>query len=125
MSSTKQGLLRRLFGYYRPQLHLLVMDTVAALVLAAIDLAFPQILRTLTSGLFAQEPDAIRSALVYLGLGMVVMYAVRFVCRWFVSSWGHVMGVRMESRMRQDLFNQYERMSFSYFDRHNIGDLMS
>lgn len=125
MSSTKQGLLRRLFGYYRPQLHLLVMDTVAALVLAAIDLAFPQILRTLTNGLFEQEPDAIHSALVYLGLGMVVMYAVRFVCRWFVSSWGHVMGVRMESRMRQDLFNQYERMSFSYFDRHNIGDLMS
>ncbi|RVU96646.1 ABC transporter ATP-binding protein [Coriobacteriales bacterium OH1046] len=125
MGSARPGLLKRFLSYYRPQLHLLAMDTIAALVLATIDLAFPQILRTLTGGLFTQEPDAIRSALAYLGLGMAAMYALRFVCRWFVTSWGHVMGVRMESRMRQDLFDQYERMGFSYFDRHNIGDLMS
>ncbi|MBQ3283051.1 MAG: ABC transporter ATP-binding protein, partial [Atopobiaceae bacterium] len=118
-------MLQRFLAYYRPQLHLLVMDTIAALVLAGIDLAFPQILRTLTGGLFTQGPDAIRGALVYLALGMLGMYAIRYVCRWFVTSWGHVMGVRMESRMRQDLFDQYERMSFSYFDRHNTGDLMS
>ena len=118
-------MLQRFLAYYRPQAHLFVMDTIAALVLAAIDLAFPQILRTLTGGLFTQGPDAIRGALVYLAIGMLCMYAIRFVCRWFVTSWGHVMGVRMESRMRQDLFDQYERMSFSYYDRHNTGDLMS
>ena len=47
------------------------------------------------------------------------------MCRYFVIFWGHVMGARMESRMREDLFDAYERMSFSYFDHHKSGDLMS
>lgn len=119
------GILRKFLSYYRPQLHLFVMDTIAAIVVAAVDLAFPQILRNLTGGLFTQGADAIRSAIVYLGVGMVAMYVLRFFCRWFVTGWGHIMGARMESRMRQDLFDAYERFSFSYFDQHNTGDLMS
>ncbi len=53
------------------------------------------------------------------------MYAVRCACRYFVSYWGHVMGARMESKMREDLFDQYERFSFAYFDRNSSGDMMS
>ena len=41
------------------------------------------------------------------------MYAVRFGCRYFVAYWGHVMGARMESRMRADLFDAYERIAAS------------
>lgn len=83
-----------------------------------------QILRVLTKGLFTEGPDAILSALWAIALGLVAMYAVRFACRYFVIFWGHVMGARMESKMREDLFDAYERMSFSYFDRHKSGDLM-
>ena len=106
-------------------MHLFVIDTLAAITVAGIDLAFPQILRTLTGGLFTEGPSAIMGALVYLAVGLVLMYAVRFACRYFVIFWGHVMGARMESRMREDLFDAYERMSFSYFDHHKTGDLMS
>ena len=53
------------------------------------------------------------------------MYAIRFACRYFVIFWGHVMGARMESRMREDLFDAYERMSFNFFDHNKSGDLMS
>ena len=106
-------------------MHLFIADIVCAIVVAGIDLAFPQILRTLTGGLFRQGSDAITSALVYLLVGFVVMYAVRFGCRYFVAYWGHVMGARMESRMREDLFDAYERMSLSFFDRNKSGDLMS
>ena len=106
-------------------MHLFIADIVCAIVVAGIDLAFPQILRTLTGGLFRQGSDAITSALVYLLVGFVVMYAVRFGCRYFVAYWGHVMGARMESRMRADLFDAYERMSLSFFDRNKSGDLMS
>ena len=125
MDSREPDLLRRFLRYYVPELHIFLLDTLAALVLAAIDLAFPQVLRDLAGGLFTQGPDAIRSTLVYLALGMVGMYALRFLCRWYVSSWGHIMGARMETRMRQDLFDKYEQFSFSYFDHHNTGDLMS
>ena len=125
MSTKKTGILSKFLSYYRPQLHLLVLDSICAIIVAGVDLAFPQILRNLTGGLFTQGESAIRSAILYLGLGLVAMYALRFFCRWFVTGWGHIMGARMESRMRQDLFDAYEKFSFAYFDRHNTGDLMS
>lgn len=121
----RRSLLRAFFSYYRPHMRLFVADTACALVMAGIDLAFPQILRAVIGGVFSEGPDVIMGALVYLAVGLVCMYAVRFGCRWFVAAWGHIMGARIESEMRQDLFDQYERFSFSYFDRHNTGDLMS
>ncbi|MCC6107428.1 MAG: ABC transporter ATP-binding protein/permease [Atopobium sp.] len=117
--------MRSFLSYYKGQVHLFVGDIICALLVAGIDLAFPQILRILTKGLFTEGPDAILSALWAIALGLVAMYAVRFACRYFVIFWGHVMGARMESKMREDLFDAYERMSFSYFDRHKSGDLMS
>lgn len=118
-------MFRRFLSYYKPQMGLFVADTVCALVLAAIDLAFPVILRNLTGGLFTQGQAAIMQALGLIAVGLVLMYAIRCACRYFVSYWGHVMGARMESKMREDLFDQYERFSFAYFDRNSSGDMMS
>lgn len=118
-------MLKRFLSYYKPQMGLFVADTVCALVLAAIDLAFPIILRNLCGGLFTQGQTAIMQALGMIAVGLVLMYAVRCACRYFVSYWGHVMGARMESKMREDLFDQYERFSFAYFDRNSSGDMMS
>ena len=118
-------MLKRFLAYYKPQMHLFVADTVCAVVIAAVDLAFPVILRGLTNGLFTEGAAAILAALPMIALGLVLMYLVRCGCRYFVSAQGHIMGARMESQMRQDLFDQYERMSFSYFDKHASGDMMS
>ena len=126
MHDSRQRLLFSSFlSYYAGQTHLFVADLICAILIAAIDLAFPQILRSLNRGLFAGDPQAIVPALGYVAVGLVAMYALRFACRYFVVFWGHVMGARMESRMRQDLFDAYERMSLSYFDRNKTGDLMS
>lgn len=118
-------MLKRFLSYYKPQMGLFVADTICALVLAAIDLAFPIILRNLCGGLFTQGQTAIMQALGMVAVGLVLMYAIRCACRYFVSYWGHVMGARMESKMREDLFDQYERFSFAYFDRNSSGDMMS
>ncbi len=118
-------MFRRFLAYYKPQAHLLIADTVCALVIAGIDLAFPVILRTLVNGLFTEGSHAIMSSLAMIATGFVIMYGVRCACRYFVSAQGHIMGARMEAKMRQDLFDQYERFSFAYFDRVNSGDMMS
>lgn len=118
-------MFRRFLAYYRPERGLFIADTVCALIIAGIDLAFPVILRSLTGGLFLKGADAIMAALGMIALGLVAMYLVRMGCRYFVSAQGHIMGARMESRMRQDLFDQYERFCFTYFDRVNSGDMMS
>ena len=118
-------MFKRFLSYYRPQLGLFIADTACALVLAAIDLAFPIILRSLTGGLFTEGQAAIMQSLGFIAAGLIVMYAVRCGCRYFVSAQGHVMGARMESKMREDLFDQYERFCFGYFDRVSSGDMMS
>ena len=121
----KRSLFSTFLSYYAGQTHLFVLDTICSLTVAGIDLAFPQILRNVSKGLFTQGSDEILAALGFVGVGLIVMYLVRFACRYFVIFWGHVMGARMESRMREDLFDAYERMSFSFYDRNKSGDLMS
>ena len=64
-------------------------------------------------------------SLAFVATGLIAMYLVRTACKYFVSAQGHIMGARMESKMREDLFDQYERFCFSYFDRVNSGDMMS
>ena len=118
-------MFRRFLSYYGPERGLFIADTACALVIAGIDLAFPSILRALTGGLFTQGASAIMASLGMIAAGLVAMYLVRCACRYFVSAQGHIMGARMESRMRQDLFDQYERFSFAYFDRVSSGDMMS
>ncbi len=113
------------FGYFRAELPLFWADTACAIVQAGCDLAFPLILRTLADGLFREGAEEILGALWMVCLGMVVLYLVRYACKWFVSKWGHIMGARIESAMREDLFDQYERLSFAYFDEHDTGDLSS
>lgn len=118
-------MFKRFLSYYAPHRGLFIADTLCALIIAGIDLAFPSILRVLTSGLFTEGATAIMGSIGMIAVGLIVLYAVRCGCRYFVSAQGHIMGARMESQMRQDLFDQYERFSFSYFDRVSSGDMMS
>ena len=118
-------MLKRFLAYYKPVIGLFIADTACAVVVAGVDLSFPVILRSLTGGLFTQGAAAIIQALPVIAAALVAMYLVRCGCRYFVSAQGHIMGARMESQMRQDLFDQYERMGFAYFDSHSSGDMMS
>ena len=64
-------------------------------------------------------------ALGLICIGMIALYLLRTGCQWFIARWGHVMGARMEADMRSDLFDQYQRLSFSYYDKNNTGEMMS
>ena len=116
---------RRFISYYRPYRKLFAADLSCMLAVCLINIAFPQILNLLTKGLFLSERERIMAALPWILAGLVLMYAVRYACFYFVTSWGHIMGARMESDMRRDLFEQYQRQSFSYYDANNTGEMMS
>ena len=96
-----------------------------ATIISAIDLAFPQLLRTLTKTLFAGAPGKIISALIPITIGLLVAYIIQTACRYYVTYAGHMMGARMERDMRKELFDQYEKLSFSYYDQNNSGQMMS
>lgn len=111
--------------YYRPYRALLVFDLLCATVLACVDLAFPQFLSFFTKDFFLRPADQIIGALGWILALFIALYAVRTGCQYFITCWGHIMGARMEADMRRDLFAQYQRLSFDYYDRHNTGAMMS
>lgn len=117
--------LKKFIKYYSPYKTVFFLDLFCATIISLIDLAYPQILRTLTNTLFAGEKSLILKALFPIGIGLFVMYVIQSLCRYYVSYQGHMMGARMESDMRQQLFDHYEKLSFSYYDHNNSGQMMS
>lgn len=117
--------LRTFISYYGPYKGLFFADLVCATILAAVDLAFPQLLNFFTRDFFLESPQVILSTLGFIALLFIVLYVIRTACQWFITCWGHIMGAYMEADMRRDLFHQYQRLSFSYYDRHNTGTMMS
>lgn len=117
--------LKKFIKYYKPYKAVFFIDLLCATIISAIDLAFPQLLRTLTKTLFAGAPRKIISALIPITIGLLVAYIIQTACRYYVTYAGHMMGARMERDMRKELFDQYEKLSFSYYDQNNSGQMMS
>ena len=89
------------------------------------DLAYPQILRSATKTLFTQDKAIILQALPWIAIGLFMMYVIQSFCKYYVSCQGHIMGAKMERDMRQELFEHYEELSFSYYSQNNSGQMMS
>ena len=119
------GTMKKFIRYYRPYQTVFFLDLICAAVISLIDLAYPQILRTLTRTLFQEEAGRILGALLPIAAGLFLMYAVQTFCKYYVSYQGHMMGAYMERDMRQQLFDHYEKLSFSYYDNNNSGQMMS
>lgn len=117
--------LKKFIQYYAPYKGVFFLDLICAAVISLADLAFPQILRTLTKTLFTESSDAILRALIPITLVLLVMYVIQAGCKYYVSYQGHMMGAHMERDMRQQLFDHYEKLSFSYYDQNNSGQMMS
>lgn len=117
--------LKKFIQYYAPYKKVFFLDLICAAVISLVDLAFPQILRTLTKTLFTESSDVILRALIPITLVLLIMYMIQTGCKYYVSYQGHMMGAYMERDMRQQLFDHYERLSFSYYDQNNSGQMMS
>ena len=114
--------LKVFFSYYRPHLDLFVADMICAFFIALIDVGFPYVTRYLLTFLIPQ--GAMRLFFCMIAF-MLAVYCIRWVCVWFVNYWGHVFGVKVETDMRRDVFSKLEKQSFSFFDTHLTGHLMS
>ena len=117
--------IKKFIQYYAPYKGVFFLDLVCAAVISLVDLAFPQILRTMTKTLFTETPEKILHALLPVGVVLLIVYLVQMGCKYYVSYQGHMMGARMERDMRQQLFEHYEKLSFSYYDQNNSGQMMS
>lgn len=119
------SIFKKFIRYYKPYRAMFYFDMFCALIVSAVDVAFPQILNFLTKGLFAGSARTILHSLPWIAAALLAMELIRLGCQYYITSWGHVMGARMESDMRQDLFDHLQRLSFSYYDHNNTGEMMS
>ena len=119
------GIIREFIPYYKPYKRVFFFDLLCAATISVVDILYPQILRRLTRTLFTREAPVILSSLPWLALLFLAAYMLQAACRYYVTCQGHVMGAQMERDMRQELFEHYERLSFSYYDKSNTGQMLS
>jgi ATP-binding cassette subfamily B protein len=117
--------MRKFIQYYKPYKTVFFLDMICAMIISLIDLAFPQILNYLNDTLYIADHQTIIQSLFWLAIFLLIMYAIRALCKYYVSAQGHIMGAQMERDMRKDLFDKFEQLSFSYYDRNNTGEMMS
>ena len=118
----KPGLLRIFLSYFRPHWKLFLVDIICAVLVAAIDLAYPLISR---KAMYDMLPNRMYTVF-FAVMGVVVLaYVLRAALQYIIGYWGHTFGIRVEADIRRDLYNHIQTMGFDFFDRNRTGQLMS
>jgi ATP-binding cassette, subfamily B, bacterial len=118
--------LAKFLSYYRPHVGLLLADLGCAVLVSATTLGLPlcanYVVKRLTGG---GATPAFLDQIWLMGAVMLALLAVQALSTMFVDYQGHVMGAKMESAMRKELFEHYQALSFGFYDRERVGQLMS
>lgn len=117
--------VKKFISYYGPYKAIFYLDMFCALVLSIIDLVFPMLVQYLLDEVYGKRPPNMVDIILISGLGLLVLYIIRYFCQRYITAQGHIMGARMETDMRRDLFTHLQKLSFSYYDDANTGKLMS
>ena len=114
--------LQIFFSYFKPHKKLFFLDLASALVISAIDLAFPAVSRWC---LYTLLPQNAWSAFWSVMAIITIAYILRSVCTYIVAYWGHRFGILVENDIRRDLFRHIQKLSCDFFDKNRVGQLMS
>lgn len=115
-------MLRRFFSYYRPHRRLFIIDFTCAVFVAILELAFPVAVQSFIDKLL---PTGNWSMIITVSLSLLLFYVLSSFMQYVVNYWGHKLGINIETDMRQQLFQQYQRQSFKFFNDRKTGHLMS
>src|SRR5690554_2466989 len=117
--------MKKFLSYYRPYLKIFTFDMLCALTASGTNLAFPLLVRYIAINLL--QPSSLKTVTPFaiITVVMVVMTIVEYYCNFFITYYGHLMGAKMESDLRNELFEHIQKLSFSYFDNQKTGQIMS
>ncbi len=116
--------MKKFLSYYKPYKKLFLADMFCALMVASISLVLPLLIREITNEILPINPVPL-NRIAQIAIIMLLLIVLEFICNFFVTYKGHVMGVYMEHDMRNDLFSHYQKLSFSFYDEQKTGVLMS
>ena len=125
-TSVKKGnKLKRLLGYYKPHRGIFAADMFFAVLGAVVSLILPLIVRYITGNLTDWSgQEAVQNILILGGI-MLGLVLIEAYSNFFIAYYGHIMGAKMEARMRQEIFDHYQKLSFSFYDNQKVGQLLS
>lgn len=115
-------MLKRFFSYYRPHRRLFIIDFTCAVFVAILELAFPVAVQSFIDKLL---PTGNWSMIITISISLMFFYVLSSFMQYVVNYWGHKLGINIETDMRQQLFQQYQRQSFKFFNDRKTGHLMS
>lgn len=115
-------MIKRFAGYFRPHMHLFILDMFFAFLIAAIDLVFPVLSRQIVNDFI---PNQNLSMLVRYSLIALGLFVVRMFGSYVVGYWGHIMGARIEVDMKRDLFTHMQKLHHKFFDKNRTGQIMN
>lgn len=114
--------LKVFFSYYKPHWKIFALDIFCAIMISVVDVAFPMVSKFTIDSLL---PNKNFRAFIILIVVLFLVYLLRRTFTWFVNYWGHYFGSLVETDMRRDVFEHLENQSFTFYDKHRTGKLMS
>lgn len=115
-------MLKKFIAYYKPYKGMLLLDMLASLLISVIGMVYPVVTNEMLGTLI---PDRRYRAIVIAGIIVLILYIARFLLRYFVQYYGHIIGVKMQAQMRRDLFDRLQRLPFAFYDEHETGKIMT
>lgn len=115
-------MLKRFISYYKPHKLMFMLDMIAALLISITGMVYPIVTRTMLNDYI---PSANYKAIIIAGAIVLTLYIIRLLLRYFVQYYGHIIGVKMQSQMRKDLFSHLQRLPFSFYDNNETGRIMT
>ena len=117
--------LKKMASYYKPYMGTFFLDMFFAFLASLISLVIPLVVRYITTNVSSMDIETAVRQIVILGMILIVLVLIQFGSNYFVTNIGHVMGAKMEYNMRADIFDHYQKLSFSFYDDQKVGQLMS
>ena len=115
-------MLKRFISYYGPYRGMLALDMLAAFLISVIGMVYPIVTNKMLNEYI---PKRMYTTIVIAGAIVLVLYVLRLLLRYFVQYYGHLIGVRMQSAMRRDLFSHLQRLPFRFYDNNETGRIMT
>lgn len=119
------GLVKRFLPYFKKYKHILVFDLICASLTTVCDLVFPMIIRKITNTGINDLSALTFSFIMKLGILYLILRIIDAAANFYMQNTGHVMGAKIETDMRRDLFAHLQKLSFSFYSTHKVGQLMS
>ncbi|MBO5747262.1 MAG: ABC transporter ATP-binding protein [Clostridia bacterium] len=120
-----KGLLKRFLPYYKKYKWILLFDLFCAALTTVCELVLPMIVRDITDRATNDLASLTVAVIARCAVFYIILRIIDTAANYYMATVGHIMGTKMETDMRHDLFSHLQKLSFSYYDSAKVGTLMS